>query len=77
MDDALKKVAEKLENRFRYDKMYKNREIVADFDEINEGLECVVEDPRIPYMMKCDENFDLLLPIFDKVINKTLCLQNY
>jgi len=34
-------------------------------------------DPRIKLMKKCNENFDHLLPIFDKLVEKTLCLQNY
>ena len=28
-------------------------------------------------MKKCVENADRVLPIFDKIVGKTLCLQNY
>ena len=28
-------------------------------------------------MKKCLENLDRILPVFDKIFNKTLCLQNY
>lgn len=28
-------------------------------------------------MKKCEENTDSILPILDKVVNKTICLQNY
>lgn len=28
-------------------------------------------------MKKCMENSCTILPIFDKIVNKTLCLQNY
>lgn len=28
-------------------------------------------------MKKCSENLDRILPIFDKIVKKTLCLQNY
>ena len=34
-------------------------------------------DPRIQYFLKCKVNLNLALPILEKVINKTLALQNY
>lgn len=35
------------------------------------------KDPRIKYMKKCEEKLCRILPIFDKIVKKTLCLQNY
>lgn len=35
------------------------------------------KDPRIKLMKRCIENSDCILPIFDKICRKTLCLQNY
>ena len=34
-------------------------------------------DPKIKFMKACEESKDRVLPIFDKIYNKTLCLQNY
>ena len=31
-------------------------------------------DPRIKFMKKCIANSDRILPIFDKIVRKTLCL---
>lgn len=36
-----------------------------------------VKDARVTYMKRCLENLDRTLPIFDKIYNKTLCLENY
>lgn len=35
------------------------------------------EDPNLKYFKKCLEKNSLLLPIFEKVYKKTLCLQDY
>lgn len=35
------------------------------------------DDPALEYFKKCLENNSLLLPIFEKIYHKTLCLQNY
>ena len=37
----------------------------------------VKSDPRIPYLKQCHDDLSLLLPIFEKVVDKTLCLQDY
>lgn len=34
-------------------------------------------DPKIQYMKQCTANLDKILPIFDKVCNKTMILQDY
>ena len=34
-------------------------------------------DPAMKYFKKCLEEKTLLLPIFEKIYQKTLCLQNY
>lgn len=34
-------------------------------------------DPRVQYFLQCKSSLNLPLPIFDKVMNKTLVLQNY
>ena len=37
----------------------------------------VGSDPRIQYHLDCKKDLNLALPILDKIVNKTLCLQNY
>ena len=34
-------------------------------------------DPAMKYFKKCQEEKTLLLPIFEKIYMKTLCLQDY
>lgn len=34
-------------------------------------------DPRVKYFLECKNNFELALPIMDKIIRKTLVLENY
>ena len=36
-----------------------------------------VNDPALKYFKKCQQENSLLLPIFEKIYKKTLCLQNY
>lgn len=35
------------------------------------------EDPALKYFKRCLEKNSLLLPIFEKIYRKTLCLQDY
>ena len=51
----------------KYYEKFKKR----DMDESDE------DDPAIKYFKKCFEKNSLLLPIFEKIYRKTLCLQNY
>jgi len=37
----------------------------------------VGSNPQIQYFLDCNKDFNLALPILEKVINNTLCLQNY
>jgi len=43
----------------------------------NSKLDNSVSDPRIEFFNQCQQNLDLALPILEKVIHKTLVLQNY
>ena len=51
----------------KYYEKFKQR----DMEEQNE------QDPAIKYFKKCKEENSLLLPIFEKIYRKTLCLQDY
>ena len=53
--------------RMQYYQKFKQR----DMDEDNQ------DDPALKYFKRCQENNTLLLPIFEKIYRKTLCLQNY
>ena len=35
------------------------------------------QDPKVNYFLQCKQDLDLALPILDKVIKKTLMLQEY
>ena len=35
------------------------------------------EDPRVQYFLECRSNLNLALPILEKILEKTLVLQNY
>jgi len=59
--------------RLDYDKHYKHVDIEASYI-ANRDKTASEGDPRIQYMKQCSSNLNLVLPIFDKVINKTLCL---
>ncbi len=72
---VLEEAANALEMKIHYDKRFKQREIEHNMDR-NVDLEPEI-DPRIKLMHQCEKNLNTLLPIFDKIVNKTLCLQNY
>lgn len=59
--------ADEFIQRMTYYQKFKKR----DMDQKNE------DDPALKYFKKCQENNTLLLPIFEKIYRKTLCLQNY
>ena len=70
----LQEVAEKLENRIAYNQHYKKRDLNSS---VVQGISNMIEtdvDPKIKYMNKVNQNLNLFLPIFDKVVSKTLCL---
>ncbi len=68
----LEEAANALEMKLHYDKRFKQREIEHNMDR-NIDLEPEI-DPRIKLMQQCEKTLNTLLPIFDKVVNKTLCL---
>ena len=74
--NPLDTVYKAFESNIHYTKRFKQRHM-----EENHGPEAIEidaeNDPRIKYMKKCLENLDSILPVFDKIFNKTLCLQNY
>ena len=53
----------------QYYEKFKKRDMDDDVDNAN--------DPALKYFKKCMEQHDLLLPIFEKIYRKTLCLQDY
>ena len=73
---VLEKAVNDLEMKFHYDRRFKQRDMECNLDTKRVQHE-PDSDPRIKLMKKCNENFDHLLPIFDKLVEKTLCLQNY
>lgn len=60
--------ADEIVQRIEYYELFKHR----DMDENNNS-----RDPQLKYFKKCLEQNSLLLPIFEKIYSKTLCLQNY
>ena len=51
---------------------------VAQRDVEHEGKGVVnSQDPKINYFLQCKKDLDLALPILEKVIKKTLMLQEY
>ena len=60
----------------QYYKKFKKRDMLEeetkDESEANASI-----DPALKYFKRCQENNTLLLPIFEKIYRKTLCLQNY
>ena len=65
--DTIQVKADEFIQRMNYYQKFKQR----DMDEEN------VDDPALKYFKRCQENNTLLLPIFEKIYRKTLCLQNY
>ena len=59
--------ADEFIQRMKYYEKFKQREMAEDDS----------NDPALKYFRKCQEAHDLLLPIFEKIYRKTLCLQDY
>ena len=75
-EQPLEYVAKMIQQNNHYIKRFKQRNMEENFGP--DAIELEAErDPRIRYMKKCEQNLDKILPIFDKVVKKTLCLQNY
>ena len=56
-----------------YNKRFKQRDIEENLDPKKIKIE-PERDPRIRYMKNCMDMDDQILPIFEKIVNKTLCL---
>lgn len=54
-----------------YIKLYKEK------DRLNQKEDDVKSDPHIQYYLQCKHELNVVLPILDKIVNQTLCLQNY
>ena len=76
LKDPSKKESQTFEKNLHYSKRYKQRNIEDNFNTKVNSL-TADQDPRIKYMKKCISTQESALPIFDKVIKKTLCLQDY
>jgi len=75
-ESFLTKTAETIRTNLHYNKRFKQRDVEENFGPEAITLEAE-KDPRIKYMKKCLEKLDRVLPVFDKVVKKTLCLHNY
>lgn len=54
-----------------YIKLFKQK------SQLDTKVQEVGSNPHIQYYLDCKKDLNLALPILDKVINNTLCLQNY
>ena len=45
--------------------------------DLGEDDEFIANDPTMKYFRRCMEKHELLLPIFEKIYRRTLCLQDY
>jgi hypothetical protein len=63
-------VDEEIAQKLKYLEIYRHQ-IGASIEELNQ------KDPKVQFFKECRKSVDLALPLFDKILAKTLCLQNY
>lgn len=68
--EQILKVSQTLAQTVKYTKMFKETQ-GARMDDANPS------DPKFQYLRQCQQDLNLCLPIFDKIIDKTLSLHSY
>jgi hypothetical protein len=72
--DMVSSIGNGFVKKMRYINIYKTK---PQLDECGEISDSEGKDPRIQYYLQCQRDRNSALPILDKIVNKTICLQNY
>ena len=74
---TIENIAQDLLRKVKYQKIFKSNDLESANTNISRGGLLSSDDPRIKYFQSCKSELNVCLPILDKIIRKTIYLQDY